>query len=149
MEPTLTRQFLDACYSAKQILNHLPQLPSWMTPRQMKVVDAIYQLQQSQEDVRISDIANHLEGTMPSITRMLTDLESHDVLSKIPSHTDKRAFSVALTPYGEKLYHDYAAVFHTHVTLQLSEIHEADLCTAIEVIARAKELLKEKNPAIS
>ena len=143
MKPILTRQFLDACFSAKQILNSLPPLPSWMTPRQIKVVDAIFELQQDQDNVRISDIANYLGGTMPSITRMVADLEAHDVLFKQPSYTDKRAFSIILTPYGEALYHQYVEVFHTHVTMRLSEIDEEELRTTIKVICRAKELLKD------
>ena len=143
MKPILTRQFLDACFSAKQILNSLPPLPSWMTPRQIKVVDAIFELQQDQDNVRISDIANYLGGTLPSITRMVADLEAHDVLFKQPSYTDKRAFSIILTPYGEALYHQYVEVFHTHVTMRLSEIDEEELRTTIKVICRAKELLKD------
>lgn len=148
MKPTLTRQFLDACFYAKQILNNLPPLPSWMTPRQIKVVDAVFELQQYQDDVRISDIANYLSGTMPSITRMVADLEAHDVLFKQPSYTDKRAFSISLTPYGEALYNRYMDVFHTHVTMRLSEIDEEELRTAINVIFRAKELLKDTDSKV-
>lgn len=143
MNTTLTRRFFDTCQTAKHLLNCLPPLPPWMTPRQIKVIDTLHQLQQTQDIVRISDIANYLGGTMPSITRMVADLEAHDVLFKQPFYTDKRAFSIILTPYGEALYHQYVEVFHTHVTMRLSEIDEEELRTTIKVICRAKELLKD------
>lgn len=46
MDTLLTRAFMDACHKAKRIIKYLPPLPEWMTPRQVKVIDAIYQLEQ-------------------------------------------------------------------------------------------------------
>ncbi len=143
MDTTLTRSFMDACTSAKQIVNHLPPLPDWMTPRQVKVIDALHQLQQTHDSIRISDVANYLQGTMPSITRMVTDLEAHAALNKIPCHSDKRAHALTLTAYGEELYSKYVEGFHSHVASLLDEITDEDMSTTISVIERAWELLQD------
>lgn len=149
MDSILTRSFFDACHAAKHILNYLPPLPTWMTPRQIKVIDTLYQLQQTHENIRISDIANYLEGTMPSITRMVAELEKHDVLLKIPCDTDKRAHFLSLTPYGEELYRQYVKVFHAHVARLFEDISDDDMITTITVIERAKELLKGDDFSLS
>lgn len=60
------------------MLSCLPPLPDWMAPRQVHVIDAIYQIGLRQDGVRPSDVARFLEGTMPSVTRMLTTLPSND-----------------------------------------------------------------------
>ena len=143
MNTTLTRRFFDTCQTAKHLLNCLPPLPPWMTPHQIKVIDTLHQLQQTQDIVRISDIANEMGGTLPSITRMISELEKHDVLSRRPSDTDKRVHYLSLTTYGEALYEQYVDLFHAQVAKCFEEIDEQDMLTAIDVIERAKELLEE------
>ena len=81
-------------------------------------------------------------GTLPSITRMVNELEKHDVLSKRPCNTDKRAHSLSLTPYGEELYGHYVKDFHAHIAQLFEEIDDEDMITTINVISRAKELLE-------
>ena len=142
MDTILTRRFLDTCHIAKHLLNCLPPLPVWMTPRQIKVIDTLHQLQETQDTIRISDIASSMSGTLPSITRMVNELEKHDVMSKRPCNTDKRAHSLSLTPYGEELYEYYVKDFHTHIAQLFEEIDDEDMITTINVISRAKELLE-------
>lgn len=64
------------------MLSILPPLPDWMAPRQVHVIDAIYQIGLRQDGVRPSDVARFLEGTMPSVTRMLTTLEEHGAIER-------------------------------------------------------------------
>lgn len=142
MDTLLTRAFLDACHKAKRIIKYLPPLPDWMTPRQVKVIDTIHQLSQSQENVRISDVANFLEGTMPSITRMIASLEEHGAVEKRPDTTDKRTHFLVLTPYGEELYEYYIERFHNHVAQVFADIDDVDMNTAITIINQAEGILK-------
>lgn len=142
MDTCLTRAFLDACQLAKRLLSCLPPLPDWMTPRQVHAIDAIYQLSLRQGTVRPSDVARYLEGTMPSITRMLSALEAHGAIERIPDDSDKRSHALVLTPYGRSLYDTHVARFHEHVTALFSEIPERDMCVTVSVIERAWELLK-------
>lgn len=147
MNTTLTRHFFDACQTVKHLLNCLPPLPPWMTPRQIKVIDTLYHLQQSQDIIRISDVAKAMDGTLPSITRMISELEKHQVLSKRPCDNDKRAHYLSLTSYGEALYVQYVEAFHSHVATLFEEIDEQDMMTAINVIERTRELLEEDHKA--
>ena len=142
MDTNLTRAFLDACHKAKRIITYLPPLPEWMTPRQVKVIDIIHQLTASQDSVRISDVAKAMNGTMPSITRMITILESNGAIVKLPDAADKRTHKLALTPFGEELYDYYIERFHNHVVEAFADIDAADLRTAIAVIDKAEDILR-------
>ena len=143
MNTNLTRAFFDACHRAKRITKCLPPLPEWMTPRQIHVIDAIHALSQSQETVRPSDIANHLDGTMPSITRMLGELERHNVVQSIPDENDRRSHTLVLTPYGKKIYLYYIEQFNDHIAELFTDISEEDMLTTIAVIEKAYTLLNE------
>lgn len=143
MDTLLTRAFMDACHKAKRIIKYLPPLPEWMTPRQVKVIDAIYQLEQQQNAVRISDVANYLEGTMPSITRMIATLEEHGAIEKHSNATDKRIQTLVLTPYGEELYDYYIERFHNHVAEAFADIDEEDMRTTIAMIDQTERILKQ------
>lgn len=142
MNTQLSRAFFDACHKSKRILKYLPPLPDWMTPRQIHVIDAIHELSTEKGSIRPSDIASCLEGTMPSITRILSDLEAHGVVIRIDDPRDRRSHTLQLTPYGEKLYERYVEWFHTHIAELFSDISEDDMRTTIAVIERAEELLK-------
>lgn len=141
MDTCLTRAFLDACHTAKRLLSYLPQLPDWMAPRQVHVIDAIYQLGRLQENVRPSDVPRYLEGTMPSITRMLTTLEAHGAIERRPAKDDKRSHTLVLTPYGRSLYQTYVAQFNEYLADLFSDIPERDICVMVSVIEKAWELL--------
>ncbi|MDO4280088.1 MAG: MarR family transcriptional regulator [Peptococcaceae bacterium] len=142
MNATLTREFLDTCHAAKRIIKYLPPLPDWMTPRQVFILDAIHQVQDIQPTVRTSDIAKRLDNTMPSITRMVSELEAHGALTKVPDAHDKRSSSLCLTDYGEALYKRHVAGFHKELSALLSGITEEEMRTAIDVFTRAEALLK-------
>lgn len=142
MNAQLTRKFFDSCYKAKHIIKHLPPLPEWMSPRQVTILDAIHQLSQSQEQVRLSDVARFLDGTLPSITRMIAELDAHGAVEKLPDATDRRVHSLKLTTYGEALYDYYIEGFHLHLTSLLTTMSDDDIRTAISVIERAEALLR-------
>ena len=152
MNTQLTRSFFDACHLAKRIITRLPSLPDWMTPRQVATIDAIHQLQKAQQFVRPSDVANYLNGTQPSVTRMLSELEKHGVLDRTPSSNDNRSHALTLTAYGESLYSNYVERFHDHVAELFAEIDEQALRTTVSVIEQAWALLKDDEfivPSIS
>lgn len=142
MNAQLTKNSFDGCYNAKHIIKHLPPLPEWMSPRQVTILDVIHQLSQTQKLVCISDVANFLNGTMPSITRMITELAAHGAIEKVPDPSDKRVHSLTLTAYGEALHEYYIEGFHQHLTRLLATIGEKDIRTAISVIDRAEALLR-------
>lgn len=118
------------------MLSCLPPLPDWMAPRQVHVIDAIYQLGLRQDGVRPSDVARFLEGTMPSVTRMLTALEEHGAIERRPAADDKRSHTLVLTAYGQQLYDVHVAQFHEHLTELFADIPERDICVMVSVIEK-------------
>mgnify|MGYP005893353159 CR=1 FL=1 len=42
------KQFLDACFDAKRLIEKLPDLPDGMKPRQVHVLDAVNEIQKKQ-----------------------------------------------------------------------------------------------------
>lgn len=145
IDTCLTRAFLDARQLAKRMLSILPPLPDWMAPRQVHVIDAIYQIGLRQDGVRPSDVARFLEGTMPSVTRMLTTLEEHGAIERRPAADDKRSHTLVLTPYGQELYDVHVAQFHEHLTELFADIPERDICVTVAVIEETWERLKDDN----
>ena len=126
------------------MLSCLPPLPDWIAPRQVHVIDAIYQLGLRQDGVRPSDVARFLEGTMPSVTRMLTALEEHGAIERRPAADDKRSHTLVLTPYGQD-YDVHVAQFHEHLAELFADIPERDICVTVAVIEETWERLKDDN----
>lgn len=52
------KQFLDACFDAKRLIEKLPDLPDGMKPRQVHVLDAVNEIQKKQGFCRVSDISS-------------------------------------------------------------------------------------------
>lgn len=75
IDTCLTRAFLDACQLAKRMLSILPPLPDWMAPRQVHVIDAIYQIGLRQDGVRPSDVAQFHEH----LTELFADIPERDI----------------------------------------------------------------------
>ena len=74
------KQFLDACYDAKRLVEHLPDLPDGMKPRQVHVLDAVNEIQKKQGFCRVSDISSYMNTTLPSITKLVQELDERYLL---------------------------------------------------------------------
>ena len=68
------KQFLDACFDAKRLIEKLPDLPDGMKPRQVHVLDAVNEIQKKQGFCRVSDISSYMNTTLPSITKLVQDV---------------------------------------------------------------------------
>ena len=76
MNTTSLKQLLDTCFTAKRIVETLPELPKGIKPRHIHVLDAIQDIQKQQGMCRVSDVSTKLNITMPSITKLVQELES-------------------------------------------------------------------------
>lgn len=141
MNTQLTKDFFDACHVAKKLLRHMPILPQWMTPRTVKTIAIIHDLSLEKDSVRLSDVAQKLGITLPSVARMLATLEENGALTKEVNPSDKRAHHLVLTSYGEALYHEYVESFYDHMSEALSPLDEEKVRTVVEVIGTAQALL--------
>ena len=67
------KHLLDACFTAKRIVETLPELPSGMKPRHIHVLDAVWEIQNEQGICRVSDVNTRLGITMPSVTKLVQE----------------------------------------------------------------------------
>lgn len=105
------------------------------------MIDAIYQIGLRQDGVRRATWLRFLEGTMPSVTRMLTTLEEHGAIERRPAADDKRSHTLVLTPYGQELYDVHVAQFHEHLTEPLCRYSRTRHRVMVSVIEETWELL--------
>ncbi len=132
MDIQLTKRFLLACHTARHICESMPELPQGLTPRLVRIIDVIHQLQSQQDIVRVGDVSHLMNGTAPSITRSLKELTALGYVKKIRQASDRRVFSVQLTPSGNSIYKHYVYDFHHW----LNGLSSEDMNTAIRVIDR-------------
>lgn len=141
MEIETVKNFLDACHEAKRITELMPELPQGMSPRHIHVIDAIWQLEMTGRTVKVSDISDWLNVTRPSITKLISELESFRAVVKVQDGADKRVVRISLTDLGRQYYEFYVGKYHNWLAEKLSDIAQKDLETTARTISRAYEIM--------
>ncbi|WP_196605112.1 MarR family winged helix-turn-helix transcriptional regulator [Pectinatus haikarae] len=145
MTPNLIRELLDACFYGKQIIEKMPALPLGMKPRHLHVLHAV-EILSAQDIVRISDVSKVLRTTMPSITKLINELEELDTLIKNRAYSkDHRVTTVNLTPLGKKYVAKYIHQYHCKLAELLSSLNEQDCRTTVHTLKIMAQLM-EKHP---
>lgn len=93
-----------ACMSAKQTVQFLPEPPSELQKRHVYIIKICYDLSLRLKEVRVSDIAETINGTLPSITKNIATLEKNS--------KDKRAINIKLSDKGLAIYQTKIYDFH-------------------------------------
>lgn len=135
------KQLLDACFTAKNIVETLPQLPKGMKPRHIHVLDTISQVCQEQKECRVSDVSVRLNITMPSITKLIQELEALEMLKKYGDQEDKRVTLLKLTDTGEAHVKKYVLDFHKEWVKNLDEVSDDQAQEAIKVIKQLQNTM--------
>ena len=87
------KQFLDACFDAKRLIEKLPDLPDGMKPRQVHVLDAVNEIQKKPSTSELLDWIQalmisgvnikNLKEEMPFIGVLLKKNQDIDVMNEI------------------------------------------------------------------
>ena len=101
------KQFLDACFDAKRLIEKLPDLPDGMKPRQVHVLDAVNEIQKKQGFCRVSDISSYMNTTLPSITKLVQELEERNLLVKQADEKDKRVINLTLPDLDDAVVDEF------------------------------------------
>lgn len=152
MDINTTKRFLLACHTARHICESMPKLPPGISPRHIRTIDAIHQLEEQQNIVRVGDVSRLMNSTAPSITKLIHDLVRLGYVKKQQLPDDHRVYSLQLTGTGQDIYHHFVHDFHHWLNDQLSDLNEEDVQTAIRVITRVREAIrpvKERFPETS
>lgn len=144
MNPKTLKKLLDTCFTAKRIIETLPELPNGMKPRHIHVLDAIEEIYNQQGMCRVSDVSAKLNITMPSVTKLINELENYGLLAKIADSTDKRVTLLSLTDAGYACVERHVHKFHSDWANVLYDISDEQAEDAINII----EKLRHSMPGI-
>ena len=97
---------------------------------------------QRNPDTSLSDLANHLGLTLPSVSKLIDGLVKKGLITRQESTTDRRRLTLMLTPNGESIINSVRANAQANIAKILSNLSNENLNS----IHRALELL---NPLFS
>lgn len=144
----LIKEFLAACRTGKEIVSQMPELPPGITPRHVRVVDMIHKQLAEHDEVRVSDIADSMNVTRPSVTKLINHLVEAGYLQKMQKNTDHRVYTLSFTVKGEQLYDRYVRQYFKWVADRLKGIDTDDIRTTIAVIGYAEKALSGQKEAL-
>lgn len=142
MNLQLVKKFADACFIAKKITECMPELPPKMKPRHFHVMDVVHILKDKSEQIKVSDISEYLNVTMPSITKLINELEELKIIKKQTTVVDKRIVTLSLTELGEEYHRIYVEEYYKEIIKLYSDIDEKDMEITIGTIEKVYDLLK-------
>lgn len=141
MDSSVVKDFLSSCHYAKRIVNALPELPQGITPRNLRVLEAVQHLSAQGGPVRVSDVSAYLEVTRPSITNAIERLAKLGYLQKSADPSDKRGMLVSFTAMGKMGLKVFVTDYHAHVAEILEGFNEDDLIGAAKTIRAVGDVL--------
>lgn len=130
MEADVIKKFVLACREATRILEMLPDLPEGIGPRDLRILDAVAELSEARQRVRVSDVSEHMGVSRPGVTRDIARLQSGGYLTKEPSSEDRRLVYVALTEEGAHVQQVYVTQYYEHLAEVLSGMSEEEIVRA-------------------
>ena len=140
-------RLLDGCFIAKRITEALPPLPKGMKPRHNYVLHIVHLLEDRPCGCRVSDVSHRLGTTMPSVTRLVSELAEKGLLTKTSDARDGRAILLRLTARGEAYVKAYVLDFHSAWAKRLTGVTNAQIEQVIDILTRFSEAMPEL-PAI-
>ena len=143
MNSQLSEEYIDACLSAKQTLRFLPEPPPELQKRHVYIIKTLYNLSNELPEVRVSDIAETIGVTLPSVTKNIATLEDLNYIKKESNLNDKRVVNIQLTKKGFALYRKVVHDFHQENSQILKDIPEKDIRLTIKTIYRIYDLMEQ------
>lgn len=148
MDRQLSEEYIDACLSAKQTLRFLPEPPPEVQKRHIYIIKTLYNLSKELTEVRVSDIAETIGVTLPSITKNIATLEDLGYIKKESNVADKRVVNIQLTKKGLTLYQTVVYDFHKKNSRILKDIPEEEIRLTIKTIYRIYDLMEQEHSLI-
>lgn len=143
MDRQLSEEYIDACLSAKHTMRFLPEPPPEVQKRHIHIIKTVYNLSEELNVVRVSDIAETINVTLPSITKNIATLEDLGYIKKESNLEDKRVVNIKLTEKGLALHQKVVYDFHQKNSQILKNIPEEDIRLTIKTIYRIHDLMEQ------
>lgn len=136
MDTIHLKKLLDTCFLAKKTIETLPELPKGMKPRHIHVLDQIYENQEKKGICRVSDVSQGLHITMPSVTKLVKELEILKLLEKEADQNDKRVYLLKLTKAGKQCVQEHVIDFHQQWAIQMKDIDNEQIDEVVDILNR-------------
>lgn len=143
MDARHLKLLLDACFTAKKIIETLPAIPDGMKPRHFHVLDAIRSISYEKEICRVSDVSSYLHTTTPSISKLIRELEERKLIEKSSDQKDKRITYLNLTVEGQALVRQYVTDFHSNWSKNMKDISNKQAEDTVILMNRLFESMPE------
>lgn len=142
MDAEHAKKMMDAFFEAKRIRDQLPPLPAGVHASYIHTLDAVSQLSERQEQVRVSDVAEFQRLPRPGVTRTVKEMEAAGLIRKSADEKDGRVVHLEMTDKGRALYETYVQEYFGALTKKLDEISNEEADEMIRVIHKAGEALR-------
>ena len=141
-------KILEAC--ARQVMETAPQIfqsikaemrrgrSSDLSVPQFRTLRFI----QMYTDTTLSSLANYLDLTLPSVSKLVDGLVKQELLIRQEAASDRRCLSLALTPAGESIVDAAREAAQARMEQTLGGLSDGEL----EIICQAMELLRPLIP---
>ncbi|MCE9645705.1 MAG: MarR family transcriptional regulator [Chloroflexi bacterium] len=93
---------------------------------------------QRNPDSSLSDVAEHLGLTLPSVSKLVDGLVKQKLVSRLASTTDRRRLILALTQAGTAIMNSSRAAAQAELAAKISSLSGAEL----ETVCKAMQLLR-------
>ena len=108
---------------------------------EMHVLDAVNEIQKKQGFCRVSDISSYMNTTLPSITKLVQELEERNLLVKQADEKDKRVINLTLTEEGKEFVELRVTHFHGEWASRLPDLDDAVVDEFVHAITRMQETM--------
>lgn len=144
MNSQKTKDMLDSFYMAKRILDLLPDLPEGVLPSYIRYLERAIELQETHENVKVSDLSSALNLPRPGVTRTVSSMVEKGYLNKMSSKEDGRVTYIEISDKGMALFEKFNRDFFKDLSLSLSHISVEEADIMIETIEKFYQVMCER-----
>mgnify|MGYP005963982747 FL=1 len=101
----------------------------------------VLEIQKKQGFCRVSDISSYMNTTLPSITKLVQELEERNLLVKQADEKDKRVINLTLTEEGKEFVELRVTHFHGEWASRLPDLDDAVVDEFVHAITRMQETM--------
>ena len=102
-----------------------------ISPSAFRVIDRL-----RWKPTRVTDLAAELRDSLPTVARLVQQLEAKGLIERSPDETDGRASIVRLSPLGLKMDHAMRMERQDHITLCLDDWRDEELGELLPLLER-------------
>lgn len=141
MDTEHLKKLLDTCFLAKKVIETLPELPKGMKPRHIHVLEAIYEITCKQESCTVSNIRDRMQITMPSISKLIQELEALHMIEKEADREDRRFYQLKLTWEGTDCVKKHVLDFHKEWAKRLAYVENQKVEEAVNLFTELRNTM--------